>query len=95
MRSIGGFVLESYTRQSSTHNDPYLANNPTQALYTQPSGLGPKFAYILMEFWSLNTHASAWVGNRPHFRKTFFGMQAQSVAKWVIMTIYAHSGEGK
>ena len=41
MGSIGGFVLESYTRQMGTQNDPYLTNNPTQALYTQLSGLGP------------------------------------------------------
>ena len=27
---------------------PYLPYNPTQAVYTQPSGLGPKFANILI-----------------------------------------------
>ena len=27
--------------------------------------------------------------------KSIFGMQAQNVAKWVIMDIYAQSGEGK
>ena len=48
MGSIGGFALECYTRQMGTRNDPYFPNNPTQALYTQPSGLGPKYAYILM-----------------------------------------------
>ena len=48
MESIDGFVLEWYTRQMGTRNDPYLSNNPTQALYTQPSGLGPKYTYIHM-----------------------------------------------
>ena len=48
MVSIGGFVLEWYTHQMGKRNDPYLPNNPTRALYTQPSGLGPKYAYILM-----------------------------------------------
>ena len=95
MGSMGGFVFEWYSPQRGTQNDPYLANNPTKALYTQPSGLGPKYAYMLMELWSLNTHASAWAGNGPHFRKSIFGMQAQNVAKWLIMTIHAHSGEGK
>ena len=46
MGSIGGVVLEWYTRQMGTQNDPYLPNNPTQALYTQPSGPGPNYAYI-------------------------------------------------
>ena len=63
MGSIGGFVLEWCTRQMGPQNDPYLTNNPTQALYTKPSGLGPKYAYILMYLWSLNAHTSAWVGN--------------------------------
>ena len=89
MGSIGGFVLEWYTRKMGTRHDPYLPNNPTQALYTQPSGLGPKYAYILMQIWSLNTHASAWVGNRPHFEKSIFGMQAQNVARWVAKDLYA------
>ena len=48
MGSIGGFVLEWYTRQMGKQNDPYLTNDPTQALYTHPSGLEPKYAYILM-----------------------------------------------
>ena len=48
MGSIGGFVLEWYTPQMGTRKDPHLPNNPTQALYTQPSGLGRKYAYILM-----------------------------------------------
>ena len=48
MGSIGGFFLEWYTRQMGTQNDPYLPKDPTQALYTQPSGLGPRYAYIPM-----------------------------------------------
>ena len=48
MGPIGGFVLEWYTRQIGTQNDLYLTKNPTQALYTQPTGLGPKYAYIHM-----------------------------------------------
>ena len=48
MGSISRVVLECYTRQMGTPNDPYLPNNPTQALYTQPSGLPPKYTYILM-----------------------------------------------
>ena len=95
MGSTGEFLLEWYSRRMGTRNDPYWPNNPTQALYTRPSVLGPKYAYILMEHWALNTHASAWVGNRPPFGKSMFGMQAQDVAKWVIMDIYAHSGEDK
>ena len=35
-------ALSWYTRQMGTGNDPYLRHNPSQALYTQPSGLGPK-----------------------------------------------------
>ena len=95
MGSIGWFVLEWYTHQMGTRNHPYSTNNPTQALYTQPSGLGPKYAYIRMELWSLNTHASAWVGNGPRFEKSIFGMQAQDVAKWDAMDTYARSGEVK
>ena len=95
MGSIGGFVLQWYTRQMGTRNDPYLPNNPTQTLYTQSSALGPKYTYTRMSTWSLNEHASAWVENRPHFGKSIFGMQAQTVAKWVIMQIHAHFGEGK
>ena len=48
MGSNGGFVLEWYTRQMGTENAPYLPNDPTKTLCTQPSGLGPKYAYILM-----------------------------------------------
>ena len=48
MGSIGGFVLEWYPCRKGTRNDPYLHNNPTQALYSQTSGLGPKYAYIHM-----------------------------------------------
>ena len=48
MGSIGGFVSEWHTRRMGTRNDSHLVNNPTQAAYTQPSGLGPKYAYILM-----------------------------------------------
>ena len=93
MGSIGGFVLEWYTRQMGTRNDLYLPNNRTQALYTQPSCLGPKYASVRMYLWSLNAHASAWVGNQPPFGKSVFGMQAQNVAKLVIMDIYVRSGE--
>ena len=48
MGSFGVVVLEWYTRKTGTRNDPYLPNNPTQALYTQPSGLGSQYAYILI-----------------------------------------------
>ena len=95
MGSIGGFVLGWYTPQMGTRNDPYLPNNPTKALYTESSGLGRKYAYILMSRWSLNTHASACVGNRLHFGKSIFCRQAQNVAKWVAKELYARSGEVK
>ena len=48
MRSVVEFVLEWYTRQMGTRNDPYLPYNTNQALYTQHSGLGPKYTYIRM-----------------------------------------------
>ena len=67
MESIGGFVFEWCTRQMGPQNGPFLTNNPTQALNTQPSDLGPKYAYILMYLRSLNAHTSASVRNRPHF----------------------------
>ena len=95
MGFIGGVVLEWYTRQVATRNDPYLTTNPSQALYTQRSGLGRKHAYIQMEPWSFNAHASALVGNRPRFGKWIFGMQAETVVKWVAMDIYARSRELK
>ena len=46
MGLIGEFVLEWYTRQMGTQNEPYFPNNATQALYSKPSGLGPKYAHI-------------------------------------------------
>ena len=48
MGSIGGFVLEWSTPQMVTSNTPYLANDRPQALYNQPSGLGPTYDYIVM-----------------------------------------------
>ena len=46
MGFIGRFVLEWYSRQMGTPNDPHLTDNPTEASYSQNSGLGPKHAHI-------------------------------------------------
>ena len=54
---------------------PYVVYIPYRALSTQPIGLGPKYAYILMYLWSFVMHASAWVENRLRFRKSIFGIQ--------------------
>ena len=74
---------------------PNMAYNPTQAFYTQPSGLEPKYAYILMSLWSLNKHASALVENRPPFGKPNFSMHAKYIANMYMKIIYALSGEDK
>ena len=74
---------------------PNMAYNPTHTFYTQPSGLEPKYAYILMYLWSLNTHASALVENRPPFGKPSFSMQAKYIANMHMEIMYALSGEDK
>ena len=74
---------------------PNMAYNPTLAFYTQPSGLEPKCAYILEYVWSLNTHASALVENRPHFGKPNFSMHGKNIANIYMEIIYVLSGQDK
>ena len=45
---LAGFSWNGTPAKWAHEKKPYLPNNPTQALYTQPSGLGPKYTYILM-----------------------------------------------
>ena len=74
---------------------PNMACNPTHASYTPPSGLESKYAYILMYLWSLNTHASALVENRPPFGKPNCSMHAKYITNMYMEIIYALSGEDK
>ena len=74
---------------------PNMAYNPTLAFYTQLSGLESKYAYILEQLWSLNTHASALVENRPPFGEPNFSMHAKYIANIYMEIIYVLSGEDK